>query len=145
MVDQRACVYCVKFNRQIAKTYPDTVAGEIAPLRRVSRLKKWPSDLAGIVPAYATPTFILVDEGREVGRFAGYSEPETFWMRLQPLLAALDSPTSALPDEDEEVPFVPRLPRPRPKPPTEEAVVFAPGPNPASNEASRREHPPAFR
>ena len=117
MVDQRACVYCAKFNRQIAKIYPNTAAGQIAPLRRVSRLKKWPSDLAGIIPAYATPTFILVDEGREVGRFAGYSKPETFWMRLQPLLALLVSPPSAVADEHEEVPFIPRLPRPRPEPP----------------------------
>ena len=118
MVDQRACVYCAKFNRQIAKTYPNTEAGQSAPLRRVSRLKKWPSDLVGITPAYGTPTFILVDEGREVGRFAGYSNPETFWMRLQPLLALLDSPTSALPEDHEaEVPFIPRLPRPRPRVP----------------------------
>ena len=117
MVDQRACVYCVRFNRQIAETYPNTVAGQIAPLRRVSRLKKWPADLAGITPAYATPTFILIDEGREVGRFAGYSKPENFWMRLHPLLALLAPPTSALPDEQEaKVPFVPRLPRPRPRP-----------------------------
>jgi hypothetical protein len=61
----------------------------VAPLRTVSPLKKWPADLAGIKRAPFTPVFILVDEGREVGRFAGYTTPQAFWSQLQPLIARL--------------------------------------------------------
>jgi thioredoxin-related protein len=90
MVDHRGCSYCVSFNREVTPGYAGTEAGQAAPLRHVSPLKKWPSDLAGVTPARFTPVFILVDEGREIGRFAGYNGEASFWSRLQPLLAKLD-------------------------------------------------------
>jgi hypothetical protein len=86
MVDSRACSYCAKFNRELASTYAASPAGNAAPLRKVSPYKKWPADLAGVTPSPFTPVFILVDNGREVGRFAGYDGAATFWSRLQPLL-----------------------------------------------------------
>jgi thioredoxin-related protein len=93
MTDHRACRYCALFNREVGKAYSQTEAGSLAPLRRVSRLKKWPLDLAAITPAYHTPVFILVEDGREIGRFAGYVGEETFWRQLNPLLAKLQEPT----------------------------------------------------
>ena len=99
MTDHRACRYCAQFNREVGKVYSKTEAGELAPLRRVSRLKKWPADLAAITPAYHTPVFILVEDGREVGRFAGYVGEEAFWQQLNPLLAKLQQPAAdGLPD-----------------------------------------------
>ena len=94
MTDHRACRYCAQFNREVGKAYSKTEAGELAPLRRVSRLKKWPADLAAITPAYHTPVFILVEDGREVGRFAGYVGEEAFWQQLNPLLAKLQQPAA---------------------------------------------------
>lgn len=90
MTDHRACRYCAQFHREVGKEFPQTEAGKIAPLRRVSRLKKWPADLAGITPAYHTPVFILVEDGQEIGRFAGYVGEQTFWQQLNPLLAKLE-------------------------------------------------------
>lgn len=89
MIDQRACAYCVKFHREIGPSYGATMAGQAAPLRRVSPLKKWPADLAGVRPAPFTPVFILVDNGREIGRFVGYDGASNFWNRLEPLIASL--------------------------------------------------------
>lgn len=89
MVDMRSCTYCIKFRQDVAPTYNTTAAGQVAPLRTVSPLKKWPADLAGVKRAPFTPVFILVKDGREVGRFAGYTNPEAFWAKLNPLLAAL--------------------------------------------------------
>jgi thioredoxin-related protein len=89
MVDMRACTYCAKFRHDVAPSYNSTAAGQVAPLRTVSPLKKWPSDLAGVKPAPFTPVFILVKDGREVGRFAGYTNAQAFWAKLNPLLAAL--------------------------------------------------------
>src|SRR5688500_16240905 len=73
MLDDRACVYCRQFHREVGRDYSNTGAGETAPLRKVNRWRKWPEDLGAVAPAYFTPVFILVDEGREVGRFAGYT------------------------------------------------------------------------
>ena len=89
MVYSRTCSYCVKFNKEVAPMYASTSAGQVAPLRKVSPYKKWPADLAGVTPAPFTPVFILVDHGREVGRFAGYDGEVKFWSRLKPLLANL--------------------------------------------------------
>lgn len=89
MTSQRACSYCSRFERDLGRIYDETDAGKMAPLRRVSRMKKWPEDLGGVTPAFATPVFILVEDGREVGRFSGYNGPEGFWQRLTPLLAKL--------------------------------------------------------
>ena len=89
MVDSKACSYCAKFNREVTPGYGSTSAGQSAPLRKVSPYKKWPADLAGVTPAPFTPVFILVDKGREVGRFAGYDGEAKFWSRLKPLLAKL--------------------------------------------------------
>ena len=89
MVDSRACTYCAKFNREVAGEYSASAAGKLAPLRKVSPFKKWPSDLKGVSPVRFTPVFILVDDGREIGRFAGYNTEAKFWSRLQPLLAKL--------------------------------------------------------
>lgn len=93
MTDHRACRYCAQFHREVGKVYSQTEAGRIAPLRRVSRLKKWPADLAAVSPAYHTPVFILVEDGHEVGRFAGYVGEAVFWRQLNPLLAKLQEPT----------------------------------------------------
>ena len=89
MVDMKACSYCAKFRHDVAPSYNTTEAGQRAPLRTVSPLKKWPSDLAGVKPAPYTPVFILVDKGREIGRFAGYTNAEAFWAKLNPLLARM--------------------------------------------------------
>jgi thioredoxin-related protein len=89
MVDYKACSYCARFNREIAQDYAATEAGRIAPLRKVSPVTKWPEDLAGIKRTRFTPVFILVDKGREIGRFAGYDGPTGFWTRLDAVLQKL--------------------------------------------------------
>ena len=89
MVDSRACSYCARFNSEVAPGYAASAFGRTAPLRKVSPYKKWPADLAGVTPSPFTPVFILVDNGREVGRFAGYDGESKFWSRLQPLLKKL--------------------------------------------------------
>jgi hypothetical protein len=78
-----------KFRREVGPTYDATEAGKVAPLRRVSPLKRWPSDLAGITPVPYTPVFILVDHGREIGRFAGYTGADAFRSQLNRLMALL--------------------------------------------------------
>ncbi len=89
MVNLRSCVYCMKFRHEVAPTYDRTREGRLAPLRMVSPLKPWPADLAAVRRAPYTPVFILVDHGREIGRFVGYVDPKWFFAQLEPLLARL--------------------------------------------------------
>ena len=89
MVEEQGCVYCAKFDRQIAPAYPKTAEGKRAPLRRLQLNEPWPADLQSIKPAQYTPTFILVDEGKEVDRLTGYPGDEHFWFLLNTMLEKL--------------------------------------------------------
>lgn len=89
MLEQPGCVWCAQFNAQIAPAWPNTEEGRRAPLRRVDITQPWPSDLEGIAKERFTPTFVLLEEGREIGRIRGYVGDEFFWFRIGELLALL--------------------------------------------------------
>lgn len=89
MLEQPGCVWCAQFNAQIAPAWPKTPEGRLAPLRRVDITRPWPSDLAGVAKERFTPTFVLMDDGREIGRIRGYVGDEFFWYRIGELLALL--------------------------------------------------------
>lgn len=85
-VEWADCGICKVFNRQMAWAYASSAVGRKVPLRRVDILRHWPDDLKRVKRPYYTPVFILVDKGREVGRFEGYASPQGFTRNLQRLL-----------------------------------------------------------
>ena len=90
MLERPGCVWCAQFNAEIAPAYPKTEQGRRAPLRRVDVTQDWPADLDGIAPEPFTPTFILIENGKEIDRIRGYPGSEFFWYLLDELLAKLD-------------------------------------------------------
>lgn len=89
MVEQAGCEWCKVWNEEIAPTYPLTREGKIAPLRRVNIHDTLPHDLKFIRGLVYTPTFVLVHDGREVGRILGYPGEDFFWGLLTKLIAKL--------------------------------------------------------
>ncbi|MFG1375692.1 thioredoxin fold domain-containing protein [Xanthobacter autotrophicus] len=79
MFERKGCAYCLKFDRDVAPIYQKTEEGRRAPLRRVDLSGGLPADVALAQPVRFTPTFVLVDEGREIGRITGYASDEAFW------------------------------------------------------------------
>ena len=96
MVEQAGCHWCAKWNTEIAHIYPKTAEGARAPLRRVD-LRALPGDISFTSPPVFTPTFVLVDEGRELGRIEGYAGDEFFWFLLGRLLDAHEIGNDAKP------------------------------------------------
>lgn len=86
MIEQAGCMWCVRWNKEIGVAYDKTSEGKIAPLRRVDLHAPWPEDLKGIRPERLTPTFVLADNGEEIGRLRGYPGDEFFWVLLDELL-----------------------------------------------------------
>jgi hypothetical protein len=84
MVDDPACHYCRKWNKEVGGGYASTAEGRAAPLRRVRRDAKILSNFA---PVIYTPTFILAQNGREIGRITGYPGQLYFWEELSTLLS----------------------------------------------------------
>lgn len=86
MFETAGCPWCVLWKRDIAPKYPKTDEGKAAPLRLVEMRAPRPADLAGIAPVKAAPTFVLVHDGREVGRIIGFPGEDFFWPMLAQLL-----------------------------------------------------------
>lgn len=91
MLEQPGCPWCARFDAEIAPVWPKTEEGRRAPLRRVDITEAWPDDLAGVPKERFTPTFILLDDGKEVGRLRGYAGDEFFWFLIGELLDKLPS------------------------------------------------------
>lgn len=89
MLEQPGCVWCARFDAEIAPAWPKTAEGRAAPLRRVDITLPWPDDLKAIGKERFTPTFVLVHGGREIGRLRGYVGDEFFWYRIGELIALL--------------------------------------------------------
>ena len=71
MYQRDGCPYCVRFEREMAPIYPKTREGALAPLRLVQRPSGGVRDGGLKKPGIATPTFVLVESGREIGRITG--------------------------------------------------------------------------
>jgi hypothetical protein len=78
--ERRGCVWCQRFEQEIAPIYGKTEEGRQAPLRRVDIEGEGPpAGIALAAPVRFAPTFVLVDAGREIGRITGYISDEAFW------------------------------------------------------------------
>ena len=89
MVESPGCVYCRRWTTDVGTEYPITPEGRFAPLRRVM-LSALPEDLTLRARPVFTPTFILVEDGAEIGRLEGYAGEEFFWGLLGRLLNTAD-------------------------------------------------------
>jgi thioredoxin-related protein len=89
MFESAGCSYCLRWNREIGPIYPKTSEGRIAHLRRVDINEPRPADLAGIHGIVYTPTFVLLHNGKEVGRITGYGGEDFFWGMLAELVGKL--------------------------------------------------------
>ena len=83
MFERAGCPWCVRWDREVAPIYPKTALGQHLPLRKINldRDNMTPGQLD--LPIRFTPTFVLMNEGREVGRIVGYMNDATFWGLLE--------------------------------------------------------------
>jgi thioredoxin-related protein len=87
--EQPGCPWCARFDAEIAPAWSKTAEGKRAPLRRVDITEPWPDDLTHIRKERFTPTFVLLDDGKEIGRLRGYVGDEFFWYLIGELLDQL--------------------------------------------------------
>lgn len=89
MLEQEHCEWCEQWNNDIGVVYAKTSEGKRAPLRRVDIHSAVPDDIKHIKMGRFTPTFVLVDRGKEVGRIRGYPGEDFFWGLLGQMLKKL--------------------------------------------------------
>lgn len=88
LVESPGCPFCAAFRREVLPGYAARAEGRAAPVVPVPLEGPWPDGLVLAGAPYATPTFILLRDRVEVGRFQGYESPSWFWRELGALLAA---------------------------------------------------------
>ena len=86
MVRRAGCPWCAAWDREIAPIYGKTDIGRQAPVRFVDLEHMSEMKLALQSPVRFTPTFVLVDEDREIGRIEGYPGEDFFWGMVERLL-----------------------------------------------------------
>ncbi|MEM7507338.1 MAG: thioredoxin family protein [Pseudomonadota bacterium] len=89
MFEEDWCHWCQKWDDEVGVIYAKTEEGRRLPLRRVDIHGAFPKDVALTSRPQYTPTFILVDEGQEVGRIEGYPGEDFFWGLLGRLIDKL--------------------------------------------------------
>ncbi|MGM4917409.1 thioredoxin fold domain-containing protein [Tardiphaga sp. 813_E8_N1_3] len=89
MFERDGCVWCARWNREIAPVYDKTDEAKLLPLRRIDMDRDKSPGVALASPVRFTPTFLIVDNGREIGRITGYMNDESFWSLLGKYAARL--------------------------------------------------------
>lgn len=89
MFEQDNCEWCEAWTRDIGLIYPRSSEGKRAPLRRVDIHQPRPDDLENVTATRFTPTFVLMHQGREIGRISGYPGEDFFWGLLDQLMQQL--------------------------------------------------------
>lgn len=82
MFEASYCEWCERWHDEIGEAYPNTEEGRAAPLRRVDIHDDRPADLKDLKAVTFTPTFVLVKDGKELGRLPGYIGQNFFWALL---------------------------------------------------------------
>jgi thioredoxin-related protein len=91
MFESPGCPWCARWRAEVGPAYSRSEEGRRAPLRNVALIHE--PDFHLDSPVTVSPTFVLVDDGREVGRIVGYPGPDFFWGLLDGLMKKL-SPTA---------------------------------------------------
>jgi hypothetical protein len=94
MFEREGCPWCEAFDREIAPIYPKTESGKRAPLRRVNIYQPLPADLSFLQQERFTPVFVLIENGKELGRIRGYPGEDMFWGLLDSLVERTLYPAS---------------------------------------------------
>jgi hypothetical protein len=90
MFQTPSCAWCQAWEREVGVIYDKTTESRVAPLRRIDVRKHIPSDVHMLEPIVYTPTFLLLNRDREVGRITGYLGEDHFWGLLGVLLDKQD-------------------------------------------------------
>ncbi len=89
MVEELGCPYCDRWKAEIGPIYPKTAEGRIAPLVKVMIRDPLADGITLNSPPIYTPTFILLNDGQEVGRIEGYQSDEFFWWFVETMIKKL--------------------------------------------------------
>ena len=95
MAEEDGCYWCNKWHQEVGHIYPKTLEGKAAPLINFDLHNGYTNvDFAKGISF--TPTFILINDGTELGRIEGYPGEDFFWALLGMLFSENNIPLDQL-------------------------------------------------
>lgn len=85
MVDDEGCVWCARWEEEVGPAYPKSTEGQFAPLRKIN-IRDISDEIEVARRVNFTPTFLIVQEGRELARIEGYPGAHFFFPLVEQLL-----------------------------------------------------------
>ena len=82
------CIYCQLFRRDVLPQYLRSRRARSAPIRFVDARSADPGKFGLAAPLTMVPTVVVMQNGREQGRIAGYTGPEPFFHMISRIFGA---------------------------------------------------------
>ena len=86
MFESEGCEWCEVWDEEIGVAYAKTSEANIVPLRKVDIDDVDHANLKHLKGLIYTPTFVVMDNGKELGRIIGYPGEDFFWQFLNEIL-----------------------------------------------------------
>ena len=86
MFETPGCEWCDLWDAEVGVVYARTPEGAAAPLVRLDKNDDLPAGVRVAADPVYTPTFVLLENGEEIGRIEGYPGEDFFWGLLQKML-----------------------------------------------------------
>lgn len=96
MFEEQGCYWCETWLEEIGPVYPKTWESKVAPLKRIDITDPLPEGITLERSIQYTPTFVLIENGREIGRIEGYPGEDFFWALLDQMLEKLPEGRAAM-------------------------------------------------
>jgi len=94
VLSSKDCHVTRRFRREVTPRYSETQAAKTFPLRFVE-IDKGPGRVILARPATTSPTFVFVNNGREIARFVGYPGRDHFLRLMDEAADAFQGQESA--------------------------------------------------
>jgi thioredoxin-related protein len=85
-----ACTWCAQWEEEVGIIFEITDKGRNLPVRRVDIHDERSFGLKKLKTVMFTPTFVLLNNGNEIGRIIGYPGEDHFWGLMNELIVKMD-------------------------------------------------------
>ena len=82
MFDSNFCMFCEAWEQEIGIVFEKSDYAKYFQLMRRDRSKQDQINIDLKSTVIGTPTFVIINKNREIGRIVGYSGAEMFWWQL---------------------------------------------------------------
>ena len=92
MFESPECEWCEVWHEEVGIIYDKTIEAKTVPLLRMDIDTPRKGALADIRPVMFTPTFVVMDNGIEIGRIMGYPGEDFFRGMLNEIISKVETP-----------------------------------------------------